>query len=235
MKNDNYLIITIFWRVNKLVNRQIEYQVCIFWSQFYQAGLRDCMLNRSASLAMSTCVLKALPGKLDIKRHSPSILFVLHSSPNFILLTCSIPFVSINYTFNQSGSWLDDFIRSRLNWICSVFKKGYMCTSWFNMTPSMTRIKIYHAFTPKNFKKKFYKEFVCRSILTLRMLGNFVCVFVVYRFIWKYFFQSNLTWILSASLFVKGFIWEGSPCNWKLSPLLTPFFTYMRVWMGYND
>ena len=34
------------------------------------------MLNRSASLAMSTCVLKALPGKLDIKRHSPSILYV---------------------------------------------------------------------------------------------------------------------------------------------------------------
>ena len=34
------------------------------------------MLNRSASLAMSTCVLKALPGKLDIKRHSPSILFL---------------------------------------------------------------------------------------------------------------------------------------------------------------
>ena len=34
------------------------------------------MLNRSASLAMSTCVLKALPGKLDIKRHSPSILYI---------------------------------------------------------------------------------------------------------------------------------------------------------------
>ena len=32
------------------------------------------MLNRSASLAMSTSVLKALLGKLDIKRHSPSIL-----------------------------------------------------------------------------------------------------------------------------------------------------------------
>ena len=31
------------------------------------------MLNRLASLAMSTSVLKALPGKLDIKRHSPSI------------------------------------------------------------------------------------------------------------------------------------------------------------------
>ena len=34
------------------------------------------MLNRSASLAMSTGVLKALPGKLDIKRHSPSILYI---------------------------------------------------------------------------------------------------------------------------------------------------------------
>ena len=34
------------------------------------------MLNRLASLAMSTSVLKALPGKLDIKRHSPSILYV---------------------------------------------------------------------------------------------------------------------------------------------------------------
>ena len=31
------------------------------------------MLNRSASLAMSTSVLKALPGKFDIKRHSPRV------------------------------------------------------------------------------------------------------------------------------------------------------------------
>ena len=35
------------------------------------------MLNRSASLAMSTSVFKALPGKLDIKRHSPSILYLV--------------------------------------------------------------------------------------------------------------------------------------------------------------
>ena len=34
------------------------------------------MLNRSASLAMTTSVLKALPGKLDIKRHPPSILYL---------------------------------------------------------------------------------------------------------------------------------------------------------------
>ena len=34
------------------------------------------MLNLSACPAMSTSVLKALPGKLDIKRHSPSILYL---------------------------------------------------------------------------------------------------------------------------------------------------------------
>ena len=34
------------------------------------------MLNCSASLAMSTSVLKNLPGKLDIKRHSPSIVCI---------------------------------------------------------------------------------------------------------------------------------------------------------------
>ena len=44
------------------------------------------MLNRSASLAMSTCLLKALPGKLDIKRHSPSVLYI-----TFLLLYRSVP------------------------------------------------------------------------------------------------------------------------------------------------
>ena len=34
------------------------------------------MLNRSASLVMSLNVLQALPGKLDIKRHSTSILYI---------------------------------------------------------------------------------------------------------------------------------------------------------------
>ena len=35
------------------------------------------MLNRSASRAMSTSDLKALPGKFDIKTHSPSILYIV--------------------------------------------------------------------------------------------------------------------------------------------------------------
>ena len=34
------------------------------------------ILYISASLAMSTSILKALPGKLDIKRHSPGILYI---------------------------------------------------------------------------------------------------------------------------------------------------------------
>ena len=42
------------------------------------------MLNCSASLVMSTCVLKALPGKLNIKRHSPSILYTFADSIPFI-------------------------------------------------------------------------------------------------------------------------------------------------------
>ena len=54
---------------------KIEYQVLVFWYQVYQARLWESMLNRSASLAMSTSILKALPGKLHIKRHSPSILY----------------------------------------------------------------------------------------------------------------------------------------------------------------
>ena len=52
------------------------------------------MLNRSASLAMtlrglpsdSTCLLKAEPGKLDIKRHSPSILCVFQSLKVFFII-----------------------------------------------------------------------------------------------------------------------------------------------------
>ena len=34
------------------------------------------LISSLPSLAMSTSVLKALPGKLDIKRHSPSIIYV---------------------------------------------------------------------------------------------------------------------------------------------------------------
>ena len=35
------------------------------------------MLNRFEEPHDSTCVLKALPGKLEINRHLPSILYIL--------------------------------------------------------------------------------------------------------------------------------------------------------------
>ena len=87
------------------------------------------MLNRSASFAMSSCVLKALPGKLDIKRHSPSILYNLASpkkknadkntniwiviiiycvaSPSNILNTCQIKQESVVLTLNGILSTFD--------------------------------------------------------------------------------------------------------------------------------
>ena len=47
------------------------------------------MLNRSANLAMSTSVFKALPGKLDIKRHSPSFLYILAPACIGVMITAS--------------------------------------------------------------------------------------------------------------------------------------------------
>ena len=46
------------------------------------------MLNCSASLVISTSVFKALPAKLDIKRHSPSILYLWRSDPQVFQQTC---------------------------------------------------------------------------------------------------------------------------------------------------
>ena len=60
--------------MDKLINRIPGSRLLI--SSLPGSALRERMLNRSASLAMSTSVLKALPGKLDIKRHSPSILYI---------------------------------------------------------------------------------------------------------------------------------------------------------------
>ena len=53
------------------------------------------MLNRSASLAMSTSVLKALPGKLYIKRHSPCILYILKTRSNFTAFSMEINGLSV--------------------------------------------------------------------------------------------------------------------------------------------
>ena len=76
-KLKKYVIIASLKSVQQWVNWYIEYRVRVFWYQVYQARLWERMLNRSASLVMSTSILKALTGKLDIKRHSPSFLYIL--------------------------------------------------------------------------------------------------------------------------------------------------------------
>ena len=73
-KNRKFVIIASLKSesVGKLINRIPGSRLLI---SSYQAPLWKRMLNWSTSLAMSTSVLKALPGKLDIKRHPPSSLY----------------------------------------------------------------------------------------------------------------------------------------------------------------
>ena len=47
-----------------------------FWYQVYQARLWECLLTWLSLPSDSTCVLKAEPGKTDIKRRTPCILFI---------------------------------------------------------------------------------------------------------------------------------------------------------------
>ena len=129
------------------VNWSIEYQVCTFWYQVNQAGPWQRLLNRSASLAMPTSVLKALPGKLDIKRHSPSTvtyirvtrhsIFQLHRyvGADITWLTPGAPFIV--YTQNSDAAWetaafigtlksvLRNKYRSLLHFVYSNRKKIY--------------------------------------------------------------------------------------------------------------
>ena len=53
-----------------------EYQVSVFWYQVYQARLWERLLTSRGLPSDSICVLKAEPGKLDIKRREPGILFI---------------------------------------------------------------------------------------------------------------------------------------------------------------
>ena len=78
-KNENYVIITTLKSktMGKLIKRIPRSRLLI--SSLSGSALRT-HVESSASLAISTSVLKALPGKLDIKRHSPSILYLLVSS-----------------------------------------------------------------------------------------------------------------------------------------------------------
>ena len=63
------------------------------------------MLNRFASFAMSTSILKALPGKLDIKRHSPSIIVCMYKSSKDYNLNLFIPYIQDKRENRYSWGW----------------------------------------------------------------------------------------------------------------------------------
>ena len=90
------------------------------------------MLNRSASLAMSTSVLKALPGKLDIKRHSPCILY-LQLIQFTITLQANEMIGNIRNAFNElinDLDWMDEetkkLAREKVEYSIRIGNKSYI-------------------------------------------------------------------------------------------------------------
>ena len=61
---------------NPDIDWDIENTRWVSWYQVYQARLWECLLTSRGLPSDSTCVLKAEPGKLDIKRRESGILFI---------------------------------------------------------------------------------------------------------------------------------------------------------------
>ena len=98
--------------------------------QVYQPWLRERILNRSASLAMPKNFLEFLPGnKLDIKRHSPSVLYMPHiphplrvtwlliDPLHGMLVSTHIKYICFSFGFGnktelENGTWIDEHHRS---------------------------------------------------------------------------------------------------------------------------
>ena len=102
------------------------------------------MLNRSASLAMSTSLLKTLPGKLDIKRHSPSNLFI------------SFQFVLVE---TVTTSLMDRFTKLRNYKFLTVL---CLCTFFFLLGLTLT--------TDVSIKRNFWANF-CKQSALMNIIG----------------------------------------------------------------
>ena len=77
-KIENYVIIasTMSETMGKLIKRIAG--SCLLISSLLGSALR-INVDSLGKLGDSTSILKAFPGKLDIKRHSPSILYINRS------------------------------------------------------------------------------------------------------------------------------------------------------------
>ena len=74
----------------------------VFWYQVYQARLWERMLTSRGLPSDSTCVLKAEPGKLDIKRREPTLKGQHWGSPWHLLAPISYNCYSNTFTLIPS-------------------------------------------------------------------------------------------------------------------------------------
>ena len=95
------------------------------------------MLNHLASLAKLTRVLKALPGKLDIKWHSPSIFFISAS----LMMSTSILKALPGKLDIKRHSPSNLYISTSLVMSTSVLKvsKGAKIRNQYNQVPHLTQ------------------------------------------------------------------------------------------------
>ena len=112
------------------------------------------MLNRSASLAMSTSVLKALPGKLDIKRHSPSILYIF-SIPGEDRWLCTlllqqghrVEYCAASDALTYAPEGFFEFFNQRRRWTPSTMANIMdLLTDWKNVTSRNPEISFMYVF-----------------------------------------------------------------------------------------
>ena len=97
--------------MGKLINRIPG--SCLLISSLPGSALRT-HVESLGSLAMSTSILKALPGKLDIKVHSPSILYI-----HFLTLITKLcifsyfrlAFQALQNLMQESDTWKEHVVR----------------------------------------------------------------------------------------------------------------------------
>ena len=81
------LLLYIIKFKRRLINR--EFYVSVFWYQVYKARLWEGLLTSRGFPSDLTCVLKVEPGKHDIKRLEPGILFISLPIVLLTLQTCN--------------------------------------------------------------------------------------------------------------------------------------------------
>ena len=112
--------------MGKLINRIPG--SCLLILSFPGSALRT-HVDHSASLAMSTRILKALPDKLDIKRHSPSILYI--GVQLFIFADLIPTEVQLSNSYRGMGYQIYSYRGSGYQYMSSHSYKGSMLSTGY--------------------------------------------------------------------------------------------------------